>query len=102
MVAKSSKDRSKVTVGENGVGTLQACNILSKMTLIITTNGSELSIGVIPDKEEVNGPYICHITWEKLAEDSYKFSYVSDIDLKVYNHVKLELGDLRRRYSERG
>ena len=35
--------------------------------------------------------HICHITWEKLAEDSYKFSYVSDI---VYNHVKLELGDL--------
>ena len=35
--AKSSKNRSGVTVGENGVGTLQACNILSKMTLIITT-----------------------------------------------------------------
>ena len=91
--AKSSKNRSGVTVGENGVGTLQACNILSKMTLIITTNGPELSIGVIPDKEEVM-VHICHITWEKLAEDSYKFSYVSDIDLKVYNHVKLELGDL--------
>ena len=91
--AKSSKDRSGVTVGENGVGTLQACNILSKMTLIITTNGSNLSIGVIPDKEEVM-VHICHLAWEKLAEKSYKFSYASDIDLKVYNHVKLELGDL--------
>ena len=38
--------------------------------------------------------HICHLAWEKLAEQSYKFSYASDIDLKVYNHVKLELGDL--------
>ena len=44
-------------MGENGVGTLQACNILSKMTLIITTNGSNLSIGVIPDKGS-NGPHM--------------------------------------------
>ena len=103
--ASSGKDSTGFTVGENGVGTLQACNILSKVSLIITTrNERDIDIGVIPNTNDVR-VYICHLTYylvednddsnNEQGDDKEKVSYVfegkTDNDIKMYQYVKEEL-----------